>query len=110
MLEGTTFSADDFRLIKGKLKIYQSSMIAERGFCGHCGAPILYQGRIGYWTKWIVVTTGSLDHPEDYPPTYHLGTESMLPWLNMSDDLPRTTCQDSPSLVEAYRMVGQEVP
>lgn len=110
MLEGTTFAASAFRLTKGKLKIYQSSLIAERGFCAHCGSPIVYQGRIGYWTEWIVVTTGSFDAPEQYPPTYHLGTESMLPWVNFMDDLPKTTCQDSPSLVEAYAAVGQSVP
>lgn len=110
MLEGTTFPADAFRLTSGKLKIYQSSMIAERGFCGDCGSPILYRGRIGYWTDWIVVTTGSFDEPENFPPTYHLGTESTLPWLKIVDDLRRTSCKDSPSLVEAYRAVGQNVP
>ncbi len=110
MLEGTTFAASAFRLTKGKVKIYQSSLIAERGFCGKCGSPILYQGRVGYWTQWIVVTTGSFDTPERFPPTYHLGTESMLGWLKVADDLPRTACQDSPSLVEAYHAVGQEVP
>ncbi len=110
ILEGTTFPADDFRLIQGEPKVYQSSAIAERGFCPDCGSPIFYRGRIGYWTEWIVVTTGSFDEPQKFPPTYHLGVESALPWLTVADDLPRTTCRDSPSLVEAYRSVGQEVP
>jgi len=110
ILEGTTFPADCFRLIKGSPKFFQSSAIAERGFCADCGTPIVYRGLIGYWTTWIVVTTGSFDEPQHFPPTYHLGIESTLPWLNLRDDLPRTTCRDSPSLVEAYRAVGQEVP
>jgi adenylate cyclase len=110
MLEGTTFSAEAFRLTKGKPKYYKSSAIAERGFCADCGGPIVYRGLIGYWTSWIVVTTGSFDEPKRFPPTYHLGTESSLPWLKVLDDLPRTTCQDSPSLVEAYAAVGQDVP
>jgi len=57
-----------------------------------------------------VITTGSLDEPWRYPPTYHLGVENSLPWLNIIDDLPRTECKDSPSLIEAYKSVGEEVP
>ncbi|MEP1207389.1 MAG: GFA family protein [Rhizobiaceae bacterium] len=110
MLEGTTFPAEAFIVTKGKLQVYQSSEIAERSFCGSCGSPILYQGRIGYWTKWVVVTTGSFDDPAKFPPTYHLGIESQLPWARFLDELPKTKCYDSPSLVEAYRAVGKEVP
>ena len=110
MLEGTTFPADAFSLTRGEPKIYRSSAIAERGFCADCGSPILYRGINGDWTNWIVVTTGSFDEPWKFPPTYHLGTESSLPWLNVVDDLPRTMCKDSPSLIEAYKMVGEEVP
>ena len=55
-------------------------------------------------------TLFSLDNPERYPPTYHLGTESAMPWLAIHDDLPRTMCRDSPSLIDAYRSVGEEVP
>lgn len=110
ILEGTTFPKDTFRFTKGKPKIYKSSKIAERGFCGDCGGPLFYRGTVKHWTDWIVITTGSLDDPWRYPPTYHLGIESSLPWLNVVDDLPRTDCKDSPSLVEAYRSVGQEVP
>lgn len=110
MLEGTTFAVDDFRLTKGKPNVFRSSSIAERGFCPTCGSPIFFQGIVGHWKDWIVITTGSLDEPHKFPPTYHLGIESSLPWLHVLDDLPRTSCRDSPSLVEAYRMVGEEVP
>ena len=60
--------------------------------------------------KWIMVFTASLDEPEKFPPTYHLGIESSMPWLDIHDDLPRTMCKDSPSLIDAYKSVGQEVP
>lgn len=110
ILEGTTFPSDAFRLLKGEPKFYQSSAIAKRGFCPDCGSPIMFQGIIGSWVDWVVITTGSFDEPWRFPPTYHLGIESSLPWLKVVDDLPRTQCKDSPSLVEAYRMVGQEVP
>ncbi|MEM7068446.1 MAG: GFA family protein [Pseudomonadota bacterium] len=110
ILEGTTFPKDNMRFIKGEPKYYQSSNIAKRGFCGECGSPVTYEGIIGDWTNWVVITTGSFDEPWKFPPTYHLGTESSLPWLVIVDDLPRTKCGDSPSLVEAYRFVGEDVP
>lgn len=110
ILGGTTFQTEALRFTKGHPKFYQSSKIAERGFCGDCGTALLYRGLIGIWTKWIMVFTASLDEPEDFPPTYHLGIESTMPWLDIHDDLPRTMCKDSPSLIDAYHAVGQEVP
>ncbi len=110
VLEGTTFPARAFRFTKGAPKYYQSSKIARRGFCPDCGSPLVYEGLVSMWRDWIVVTTGSLDEPEKFPPTYHLGIESSLPWLKVHDDLPRTACKDSPSLIAAYREVGEEVP
>ena len=68
---------------------------------------MFYRGLIGVWTEWLMVFSATLDHPENYPPTYHLGIESTMPWLNLHDDLPRTRCEDSPSLVEAYRLAKQ---
>jgi len=110
ILGGTTFRTEALHFTKGGPKFYQSSKIAERGFCGDCGTALVYRGIIGVWTKWIMVFTASLDEPEKYPPTYHLGIESTMPWLDINDDLPRTMCQDSPSLIEAYKSVDQEVP
>ncbi len=107
---GTTFSIEALRFVRGAPKFYRSSDIAERGFCGDCGTSLVYRGLIGIWTKWILVFTASLDNPWDYPPTYHLGIESKLPWLPLHDDLPRTRCADSPSLVAAYDAVHQPVP
>ena len=98
------------RFTKGEPKYYRSSKIAERGFCENCGTALTYRGITGIWTKWIMVWTASLDEPEKFPPTYHLGVESMMPWLDIHDDLPRTMCKDSPSLVDAYGNVGEKVP
>ena len=39
---------------------------------------------------------GSLDHPEDWPPTWeHSGIESKVPWCEIHDDLPQTTTEES---------------
>ena len=110
VLGGTTFLTDALTFTTAPPKFYRSSAIAERGFCPTCGASIMYRGLLKQWTKWTMVFTASLDNPQDHPPTYHLGIESQMPWLDIRDDLPRTECKDSPSLVEAYRAVGQTVP
>ena len=103
LMAGTTFKTTAVRITHGQPKYYKSSIIAERGFCADCGSSLFYRGLIGVWTEWLMVFTASLDDPENYPPTYHLGVESTMPWLDFHDDLPRTRCEDSPSLVEAYR-------
>jgi hypothetical protein len=39
---------------------------------------------------------GTLDHPEDWPPTWeHSGIESKVPWYEICDDLPQTTTEES---------------
>ncbi|MEM9061581.1 MAG: adenylate/guanylate cyclase domain-containing protein [Pseudomonadota bacterium] len=110
ILGGTTMLAEALVFTQGAPKFFQSSKIAKRGFCADCGTALLYQGLVGIWTKWVMVFTASLDAPQDFPPTYNLGVESAMPWLGLHDDLPRTQCKDSPSLIDAYRAVGQEVP
>jgi adenylate cyclase len=109
-LAGTTFPTKALTFTNEQPKYFHTSHIAKRGFCENCGTAILYQGLIGYWTEWVVITTNSMDNPEDFPPTYHLGIESAMPWMLIHDDLPRTCCRDSPSLVDAYHSVGEEVP
>lgn len=110
VLGGTTFYTADVNFVKGEPKRYRSSPIANRGFCGDCGTALTYEGTIGTWTQWLMIWTATLDEPEKFPPTYHLGVESAMPWLDIHDDLPRTACKDSPSLIDAYHAVGAEVP
>ena len=61
---------------------------------------------MGQWSEWILVFTASLDEPENFAPTWHLGVESQMPWLDVHDDLPRIRCEDAPDLVEAWESVG----
>jgi class 3 adenylate cyclase len=110
ILGGTTFRSAALRFTSGEPKYFRSSAIAERGFCGDCGTALVYRGTLGRWTEWVMIWTASLDEPEKFPPTYHLGIESTMPWLNIHDDLPRTRCKDSPSLVQAYGAVNEDVP
>jgi len=85
---------------------YKTSPIAERGFCAHCGTRLTMR----YYPKEpsdnLAILTASLDRPEDFAPTYHLGIESQMPWLHMHDDLPRTRSEDSPVLHKRWQAVG----
>ena len=70
---------------QGTPATYASSNIAERGFCGTCGAPLFYR-RPG--TGVIEFMAGALDKPEQYAPIRNHGSESRLPWLDALDTIP----------------------
>jgi hypothetical protein len=70
---------------RGQPSIFQSSNLAERGFCKDCGTPLTYAFA---GTDRISVTINSLDDPEAMPPTKQYGTESKVAWLDKVHDLP----------------------
>ena len=104
--EAIRFTRGEPQYYRGDPKFYASSPIAERGFCGNCGSSLIYRGLTAQWSDWIVVHISSLDNPEDFPPTWHLGVESQMPWADIYDALPRLRCEDSPAIVEAWNSVG----
>ncbi len=71
-------------------KVYRSSPIAERAFCGNCGTSLYTLLKAHY-----SIRLATLDNPKDFPPKYHFGVESQLPWLDINDDLPRIRTDDS---------------
>jgi len=95
---------DTFRFTRGKPKYFRSSEWAERGFCPECGTPLVFRDSDGFG-----VMIGSLDHPEDFPPTGHSGIESKLPWLKIDDDLPRWKTEDDPYFIAAAKATDDDV-
>ena len=57
-------------------------------------------------SQWIMVHTASLDEPENFAPSSHLGIESQMPWHDIHDDLPRGSCEDSPEIANAWESAG----
>ena len=104
---GTGFRKDDLRVTRGEPNIYTSSPIAERAFCPTCGSSLWMR-----WTRgetrgeWIFVHTASLDKPENFAPSSHLGIESQMPWHDINDDLSRGRCDDSQDIAEAWDSAG----
>ena len=108
---GAMFPIEAFRFTQGGPKYYQSSPITERGFCADCGSSLLHRAPVKTsWSDWYWVLLGSLDIPENFAPTWHLGIESQMPWHDVHDDLPRVRCKDAPAIVTAWESVGLPVP
>jgi hypothetical protein len=76
---------------RGLPKFFQSSAIAERGFCAECGTPLTY--RLIERDR-ISVTIGSLDEPAAVAPEIQYGVESSLPWLDGALALPAQKTSD----------------
>ncbi|MEE8260984.1 MAG: GFA family protein [Gammaproteobacteria bacterium] len=100
------FPREAVRFTKGEPTYYKSSLIYERGFCAKCGSSLIGHYYAPENSDWVGIKTASLDHPEEFAPTWHLGTESKMPWLEIHDNLPRVRCSDSPELQKRWEAVG----
>ena len=104
---GAFMAAKAFRFTRGEPKFYRSSAWAERGFCAECGTPLLM--RDGTATHAVYI--GTLDHPEDWPPTFcHSGLESRIPWDSIHDDLPCWNTEDDPEYLAARSLIEPRGP
>ena len=58
-----------------------------RLFCRHCGSPVAQEHESA--PTRIFFNTAFMDEPALFPPTAHSFGPEQLPWLGLSDDLPR---------------------
>jgi hypothetical protein len=66
---------------------YESSPGNTRGFCGKCGSPMFYRSeRYPNETHFYAAL---LDFPQSVEPGTHFHADEMLPWVHLTDDLPR---------------------
>ncbi len=89
----TSVMQADFAWTRGAPRLYRSSSIAERGFCGECGTPLSFRYLA---EQHIALTTGSLDQPARGRPTSQYAIECRLPWLHELADLPGRRIADDP--------------
>ena len=76
---------------RGAPKLFQSSAIAERGFCAECGTPLTYRN---VKSARISVTIGSLDDPEATPPEFQLEAQAAVSWIGDCLTKPNTEVDD----------------
>jgi hypothetical protein len=75
-----------FRLTACAAKPYASSTHSTRWFCPECGSQLYMTD---HEQKSVGITLGTLDDPNQVPPTVHGWTEAQLTWLTITDALPR---------------------
>lgn len=93
---------------QGEPDWYDSSPIAQRPFCSHCGSPLGFRFREG--TTKMDLTVGSFDDPSVFIPKHHFAVESLHEaWLDTSA-LPRHRAADYDVLVQKWEEAGREMP
>jgi len=81
-----TFDRAKFQFTLGAPSEFSSSEGVRRMFCPTCGTQLTYENVKR--SSEIDVTTCSLDHPEQFPPTHHSWLNHNVPWVNFGDGLP----------------------
>jgi hypothetical protein len=97
----------DLTWTRGTLAVFQSSNLAERGFCRDCGTPLTYRF---VEEDNISVAVGSLDDPRAAPPTIQYGVEGELPWCASLSTLPRRRTDEILSADQASRFANHQHP
>lgn len=98
---------EHMRFTRGAPRLFKSSSLAERGFCGACGTPLTY-GFEG--TGRISVTMCSLDDPEAVRPAMQYGVESKVSWFDTIATLPAERTEDWLPAEKAARLVSHQHP
>jgi hypothetical protein len=80
---GPYVDVEDFAWVRGAPKYFQSSAAVQRGFCEACGTPLSFEskGSVG-------ISIGSLDDPEQAPPTTQLNWPEKLSYADHLGALP----------------------
>jgi hypothetical protein len=79
---------------------YQSSKIARRGFCSHCGTPIAFQYLD---SPRMDLTIGSLDDPGAVRPVSHFAIDTRVAAWHADDGLPGGRFDEYPQLTERWK-------
>jgi len=81
------FSEGSVRFRGDARRLFSSSAGVERSYCANCGTPLSY--RATRWPGEIHLYTPTFDNPATYPPSFHVHWAEKLPWLAVTDNLPR---------------------
>lgn len=77
------------RLLSGAdlLRWYRSSPQARRGFCGHCGSMLFFEGE--RWPGETHIARASVPGKIDREPAAHVFFDIHVDWLKFNDDLKK---------------------
>jgi hypothetical protein len=97
----------DFAWTRGTPSAFQSSSRAMRDFCGACGTPLSYRKPGG---TIIELLAGAFDEPHRVAPTYAVGVESKLDWLERVSSLPVKSTEDNIGTTKLAEIVTFQHP
>ena len=69
---------------RARLRWYESSPGAQRGFCSHCGTTLFFRSQ--RWPGELHIVRSNFDGPVDREPQVHVYHDSHAPWLVLGDD------------------------
>jgi hypothetical protein len=75
-----------FAWTQGEPAFFDSSNLAQRGYCRDCGTPLSFSYNLP--EARFYVTIGSLDDPEGAPIIRQYGVESRISWVKFCDEAP----------------------
>lgn len=73
--------------VSGTPKIYASSDMGRRHFCGDCGTGLFYTNE-AIFPGQIDVQTATLDDPDLIPAQAHIQTVERIGWMEKAHELP----------------------
>lgn len=73
--------------VSGTPKIYASSDMGRRHFCGDCGTGLFYTNE-AIFPGQIDVQTATLDDPDLIPAQAHIQTAERIGWMEKAHELP----------------------
>ncbi|WP_068878266.1 MULTISPECIES: GFA family protein [unclassified Phenylobacterium] len=82
---------------RGERKLFASSNLVSRGFCGDCGTQLTFEG-----AGFFDIAIGAFDDPTDIRPTIQIGLEAKLPWVDELGSL-RTQSPEAHAKTRAYQ-------
>jgi hypothetical protein len=97
----------DFAWTRGQPSTFRSSSRSARDFCAACGTPLSYREVDG---PIIELLTGAFDDPRRVAPTYEVGTESQLAWVDHIAAIPGKTTLDNTGAEKLATIVSHQHP
>lgn len=98
---------EHFSWTRGTPATFNSSSMAERGFCRNCGTPLHYRA---FETDRIEIMTSAFDRPDRVVPTLQYGSESRLGWLASIAAMPSRTTLENYGAEKTKSIVSHQHP
>ena len=82
------FAAEQIEWVAGDRARYESSPGIVRAFCRDCGTSLTWEG--GHKGRDLIdLHISTLDEPSAFLPNEHTHYGERIPWLQLTDDLPK---------------------